>query len=343
MKQSGFGIASLILGIISIVTVCIVIGIIPAILGVIFAIVAFCQKNVKKEAAIVGFVCSLMGIILFIAIAIIANGGDSSKTDSETVAITQEAVEEVEKDEKESATESIVEPESQPNSSQPQEQPSTPAQEILFCNIPWGTSFTEVKNDLGELGLWGIAGEDYKTMSVDDIVLGDYQGIDFECSDINIIGNCQNDEVEVAGYTTTDVQLFFAYIPVDGILTKEEQDSALYGARYEFETQNINEMYEDLTQKLSLLYGEPSKTMTDSDLFGNSYKYTYWYGLNDTMVVLKYLDSGNEITDVFSDTIYICYVWNEGDRLLQQASDILKQEAINNEKAIYGNNDTSGL
>lgn len=97
MKQSGFGIASLILGIISIVTVCIVIGIIPAILGVIFAIVAFCQKNVKKETAIVGFICSLMGIILFIAIAIIANSGDGSKTDSETGAVAQEAVEEVEK------------------------------------------------------------------------------------------------------------------------------------------------------------------------------------------------------------------------------------------------------
>lgn len=49
MKQSGFGIASLILGIVGLVFSCFIVGIIPAFLGLIFAIIALCQKNTKTE------------------------------------------------------------------------------------------------------------------------------------------------------------------------------------------------------------------------------------------------------------------------------------------------------
>ena len=98
IKQNGFGIASLILGIISIVTVCIVIGIVPAVLGLIFAIVALCQKNRKKEAAIAGLICSLVGIALFVIIVIIVNSGNGGKTTDSTVAsVAQETAAEVEK------------------------------------------------------------------------------------------------------------------------------------------------------------------------------------------------------------------------------------------------------
>lgn len=102
MKQSGFGIASLVLGIISIVTVCIVIGIVPSVLGLIFAIIALCQKNKKKGTAIAGLICSLVGIALFIVIVIIVNSGNSDKTtnsttNSTTASAAQETVAEVEK------------------------------------------------------------------------------------------------------------------------------------------------------------------------------------------------------------------------------------------------------
>lgn len=43
MKQSGLGIASMILGIISILTACIAFGIVPGIVGAILAIIALCQ------------------------------------------------------------------------------------------------------------------------------------------------------------------------------------------------------------------------------------------------------------------------------------------------------------
>ena len=75
----------------------------------------------------------------------------------------------------------------------------------------------------------------------------------------------------------------------------------------------------------------------------NKYNYTYWYGQNDTMLVLKSVNTENDTTDLYEDEIYISYVWLKGDELLLQASDTLKQEAINKEKEIYGNNSTNGL
>ena len=82
MKQSGFGIASLILGIVGLVFSCFIVGIIPALLGLIFAIVALCQKNAKNGMAIAGLICSIIGIV-FSAIIIllgIAGSGNTSQT-----------------------------------------------------------------------------------------------------------------------------------------------------------------------------------------------------------------------------------------------------------------------
>lgn len=88
MKQSDFGIASLMLGIISIVTVWMAIGIVPAVLGLTLSIVALCQKNRKKGAAIAGLICSLVGIALFMIIVNSVNGGGGGKTTDSTVAST---------------------------------------------------------------------------------------------------------------------------------------------------------------------------------------------------------------------------------------------------------------
>lgn len=66
MKQSGFGIASLVLGIIGLLSVCIVVGVFPCILGIIFAIIAICDKSKKKGLAIVGLSCSVVGLLIFV-------------------------------------------------------------------------------------------------------------------------------------------------------------------------------------------------------------------------------------------------------------------------------------
>ena len=64
-RQSGFGIASFILGIIGMCTSCMVIGIIPSIIGAAFSIVALSMKDRKNGFALVGLMCSIAGISVF--------------------------------------------------------------------------------------------------------------------------------------------------------------------------------------------------------------------------------------------------------------------------------------
>lgn len=68
LKQSTFGIVSLVLGIISIVTFGILF--IPEILGVLFGVLGICEKDKKKGFALAGLIMSGI-MVLFILIAVI--------------------------------------------------------------------------------------------------------------------------------------------------------------------------------------------------------------------------------------------------------------------------------
>lgn len=215
--------------------------------------------------------------------------------------------------------------------------------EILFMDIPWGTSYSEVNDMHGELDMFPISGDSFMTCSVDEIILGSYQGIDFEYNDINIIGNAINNEIEVAGYKTQEVKLYFAYNIVDGQLNKTEDESSLYGGQYVFATENLEETSNDMKNKITSLYGEPHKVITDTDIYENIYTYTYWYGQNGTILVMKILNAENDTTDLYDNEITLSYAWIEGDNLLQNASDWLKNDALEKEKNNYGNDNTNGL
>lgn len=217
------------------------------------------------------------------------------------------------------------------------------SEEIIFREIPWGTNYTEVFSQLQSMKLLNISGENYKTMSADEILFGDYKGLDFDFTDINVIAYALNGETEVAGYTTSEINLYFSYVPVDGVITKEENDTSLYGAQYIFESQNLTEMYADLTEKLISLYGEPAEVTTETDIYDNLYTYTHWYGQNDTEVVLKSVDATNDTTGYYKNEIYISYVWRYGDTMLQEASDILQKVEEEKEAEVYNNDDTNGL
>lgn len=214
--------------------------------------------------------------------------------------------------------------------------------EILFKDIPWGTNYTDVDNILGEFNLLKIAGESFQTKSIDDIIYGDYKGIDFKYNDINIIGSSLDNNVDVAGYTPEKIQVFLSYVPVNGIITHADEDSSLYGAQYEFLPINIDQMESDLKEKLSSLYGEPSEEKNDKDWLNTSMHYTFWYGANDTELVLKSVRPSKN--DTFTENeIYISYIWKKGDELLQTAEDILANNASANEASVSGNGSTNGL
>lgn len=80
MKQSGLGIASLVLGIIGLLLSCVVIGVVPCAIGLILAIVGLTQKDRGHGTAIAGLVCSVIGIGIF-AFEIFVFGTPDNSTD----------------------------------------------------------------------------------------------------------------------------------------------------------------------------------------------------------------------------------------------------------------------
>lgn len=90
MKQSGLGIASLVLGIIGILTSLLIIGIVPAVVGIILGIIALAQKEKAHSTAIAGVVCSIVAVVIFL-VALFVFSDDDNTSDAGTTSIVTEA------------------------------------------------------------------------------------------------------------------------------------------------------------------------------------------------------------------------------------------------------------
>lgn len=85
--QSGTGIAALVFGIIGLLLSCIVIGIIPCIIGAVLAAVTLSKKNVKHGTAIGGLVCSVIGIGIFLLFMFFVNAFSNDKSSNNETTI----------------------------------------------------------------------------------------------------------------------------------------------------------------------------------------------------------------------------------------------------------------
>ena len=127
------------------------------------------------------------------------------------------------------------------------------------------------------------------------------------------------------------------FVPVDGRITHEEAATALYAAEYEIAPADLRSAFEDLLEKLKSKYGEPDTSKTFEVHKGYPNILYYWYGTNDTMLVLK------KSPNPYEDTIHIIYVWKNGDTMLHDADDIVSGQKKEDESNIYGNDNTNGL
>ena len=93
--------------------------------------------------------------------------------------------------------------------------------------------------------------------------------------------------------------------------------------RYFFKPTDVQAVFDDLSDKLTSLYGE----IADSRQWGSAITTTTntWYGATGTMVMLrreKY-ESGN-------DELYICYGSQNGNELIEAAYQGAIREELNN-------------
>lgn len=101
-NQNGLAIASLVLGIVGLISSCIVIGVAPAIVGFILGIVALIKKQ-NTGMSIAGIACSAVAgmiFLFFMMIILIGNGTKTANIDTETKEIVVQEFEKTEEDNK---------------------------------------------------------------------------------------------------------------------------------------------------------------------------------------------------------------------------------------------------
>lgn len=219
------------------------------------------------------------------------------------------------------------------------------SEEIRFRDIPWGASYTEVSQSMPEFDWNVMAFEEMRTYPTEEIItdVDDYS-LGLENGYINtFVSPASIKKTEVAGYTTSDINLFFAYLPVNETLTRNDSDTAFYGARYIFNPENIEGMTNDLVEKLSSLYGDYDDVQEETNYMNLREKRIYWDGANNTQVVIRAVDSSTDTSGLFDNELWISYVWKDGDELLKQADQCVSQSNSDAEATIYGNNNTNGL
>ena len=220
--------------------------------------------------------------------------------------------------------------------------------EILFRDIPWGSSYEEVKKVMGEYEFREKGREDTETDYVEQLLTDIYpQGFN---SDVftNEGGYgayaYTKDKIDVAGYTSESTCFLFSRnANEDGTITWDNMENlSLYGAYYRIEPVSLESATEDLMEKLSSLYGEPDKYIDDSLEYGYSEDYIYyWYGADDTVVSLASHSYGDEAKPY--TYIHISYATYKGDEWLHTADDLITQMKQADEAKSYGTGNTNGL
>lgn len=143
-------------------------------------------------------------------------------------------------------------------------------------------------------------------------------------------------EITVAGYDVEDCMLIFSAIEKDGHYILSDKDSALYAAEYTIKPNNIEDAKEDIKAKITSIYGEPDsiRQIEPNEYTLETIEYIYWYGTNDTVLVL-YVDD--------YDVVHISYVWLGGEELLNDALDYAEKKQQEDAEKVYGDGNTDGL
>lgn len=189
---------------------------------------------------------------------------------------------------------------------------------ILFRGIEWGSSYTEVLAQFpAEIRFFNTS-YDGTSYNVRYKMLDESRHYyDGNVSRKASAYSSSLENLNVAGYELSDLDLCFAWIPGDdGLIVEDDDHTALFFAEYEISPKDLDAAYSDLTAKLSSLYGEPVSTKTSG--FTIKETYTVWYGGNNTMLVLL-----KEEYSSGSKYIKIRYGTTDGDTWLQTAYDAL--------------------
>ena len=197
-------------------------------------------------------------------------------------------------------------------------------EEIWFRDYPWGISIKDFERQEHILA-YAYSNGIPKGNSVENIITGKEGFLSTEAvKDQDLVKRLiLYDYYNVAGYPVNETYLFFTYLPSNGNILNDDENTYLYAAQYSFKTTDRKALYSDLLTKLSSVYGEPNETKTSKDAVKHNHTYAYWYGANDTILVLR--DSQNLSNPEYIDIIYAS---KQGNKVLKELKEILKNTPV---------------
>ena len=226
------------------------------------------------------------------------------------------------------------------------------AEEILFRDIPWGSSLDYVEEVFDEGGFYSAHDEAYvpyweSYKHQTDILFGSTQYPVGWVGYYSFYG-----ELDVGGYSVEDVQVWYSYGIDDDIALKSKQDSEMYAATYVFGVVDVKGAYEDIKQKMSALYGEcVEECVADGGIMYAGEESTQydtvemiatWHGDESTEARLVMSASNLGTEDYLHNYLMLHYGKSNHDKQLEQLVKVIEWDMILQEEE-NRNSDTNGL
>lgn len=226
------------------------------------------------------------------------------------------------------------------------------AEEILFRDIPWGASLSDVESYIAEIGYYSAYDE--MCMSYwDEENMPPLAFVNSTVYPTGWQGYCYSGgELSVAGYQVDGIQVLCHYGLSDSGILRSKEDSVYYMAAYVLLATDIESAYTDLYEKLTGLYGNGVENTEYSEGFTYyedkkidydvTEKEAVWYGDNNTSVRLEASYSSLGPEDYFHNSLMIYYGKTDHDATLDEIDDAVERELILGE-AENRTDDVSGL
>ena len=213
--------------------------------------------------------------------------------------------------------------------------------EILFNNIPWGSSLVQVEDTIPGIWIYLDDDEQFTESAYSCAGLGTLDEYDF-ARGTGMTASFLNYNKPVGGYDVEYMHTYYAYTFPNNEINREHKNTSLYGADYELNFVDVNNAFDDLAGKLCSLYGNEYITKEITTLFDGLWTTYTWEGINSTYVSLsKYVPTSGLSVD--NPQLKIQYARLDGDELLKRNIEIVNNAKIQGEESIYGNGNNSGL
>lgn len=181
------------------------------------------------------------------------------------------------------------------------------ADEVMFRNIPWGSSAETLEKELKTDGAY-ITSMDgfaipypalFKTSHSKQGFASMQDGVNQSREEIAWLTTAIfMTPLKVGGYEVESISAYSFYGLSDGVVLKEKKDSVFYAAEYTFNVRDKEAAYKDLKEKLSILYGDAIE-IEDNDVL-TSYAFETPKKINAKMYISVWNIRADDVTVILN-------------------------------------------